>query len=89
MLSDEQKNLVLILNKGINKAFQISCTDNWMTAEVQAATAMEDRFANPCKANMQRGKIYALNSKLNELDDPTKAPSKEFLLQLVQFKPAK
>lgn len=80
-------NLVLVQNKGVNKAFQLASTDNWMSAEVKAATAASDLFQHPTTATMQDGRIWALNSKMNELMDSTMAPSKEFSLQLVTFQP--
>ncbi len=82
-------NLVLVQNKGVNKIFQIASTDNWMTAEVKAATASEDRFQYPTTATMQDARIWVLNSKLNENTDSSMTPSKEFSLQLVKFQPVK
>lgn len=88
LLLDEQNNLVLIQNKGINKASQLTSTDGWQSAKVMATTAMVDRFQHPTTGALQKGKIYLLNSKMNELTDSSQTPSKEFSLQLVQFKPA-
>lgn len=89
LLWDEQNNLVLIQNRGVNKAFQLSSTDNWNTAEVKASTAVTDRFQYPSSGIVKKGKIFLVNSKINELSDPTLPPSKEFSLQLAEFKPAK
>jgi sugar lactone lactonase YvrE len=58
-------NLVLIQNKGVNKAFQIVSNDNWITAEVKGATASEDRFQYPTTATMQDDQIWVVNSKLS------------------------
>ncbi len=82
-------NLVLIQNKGVNKAFQLSSNDNWMTAEVKAATATEDRFQYPTTGTMQDSRIWLMNSKLNENTDSSMTPSKEFSLQLAKFQPVK
>jgi hypothetical protein len=82
-------NLVLIQNKGVNKAFQLSSNDNWMTAEVKAATAAEDRFQYPTTGTMQDSRIWLMNSKLNENTDSSMTPSKEFSLQLAKFQPVK
>ena len=87
LLWDAENNLILIQNS-TNKVYQLTSKDNWMTAEVKASTAMEDRFSYPTTGVIGQGKLYALNAKLNELNDPTKPPSKEFSLQLVQLKPA-
>jgi sugar lactone lactonase YvrE len=84
---EDNNNLVLIQNKGVNKAFRISSTDNWGSATVNAATASEDLFQNPTTATIQNGKIWLLNAKLNELSDSSKIPSKEFSLQAVRFIP--
>ena len=87
LLWDAQNNLVLIQNKGVDKAHQLSSKDNWLSAELLASTATTDRFQYPTSGVLQSGKIYALNAKLNEITDSTKAPSKDFSLQLIQFKP--
>ncbi len=80
-------NLVLIQNGGVNKAFQLSSTDNWVTAEVKASTATEDRFQYPTTGTVQDSRIWLVNSKLNENTDSSMAPSKEFSLQLAKFQP--
>lgn len=85
LLLDDQNNLILIQNKGVNKAFQIASPDNWISAKVKSATAATDRFHNPTTGAIQNGKIWLLNSKMNELSDSTMAPSKEFSLQLVKL----
>ncbi len=81
--------LYLIQNKGVDKVFQLSSQDQWATAEVDASTAAEDRFQQPSTGTQADGKLYVLNSKMNELADPVKRPSKEFSIQLVELKPAK
>lgn len=86
---DDQNNLVLIQNKGINKAFQLTSSDNWQTADVKASTAATDRFQNPSSGTVAKGKVWLVNSKINELSDPTLPPSKEFSLQLAEFRPVK
>jgi sugar lactone lactonase YvrE len=88
LLLDDQNNLVLIQNRGVNKAFQLTSNDNWESAQIKSFTIAEDRFQYPTTGVMQNGNIYLLNSKLNELSDPGINPSKEFSLQLVKFKPA-
>lgn len=85
LLWTSSDNLVLIQNKGVNKAFQISSNDNWITAEVKAATATEDRFQNPTTATMKDSRVWVLNSKMNELTDSSMMPSKEFSIQLARF----
>lgn len=87
LLWDDKQNLILIQNKGVNAAYQLSSSDKWASAQIRAATAAEDRFQNPSTGALKGTKIYLLNAKLNELSDPTVPLSKEFSLQLVQFRP--
>jgi sugar lactone lactonase YvrE len=89
LLIDQHKNLVLVQNKGIDKVSLLTSNDNWQSAELKAATTMEDRFANPSTATFDNEKIYVLNSKLNELSDPNKKPSKEFSIQIAELKALK
>lgn len=79
--------LVLVQNKGASKVYQISSADNWATAEVKGATSAEDRFQHPTTVAVQDGRVWVMNSKMNELKDSTTVPSKEFSLQLAQFRP--
>ncbi|TWR31534.1 gluconolaconase [Mucilaginibacter pallidiroseus] len=88
MLLQDNNTIVLVQNKGVDKIFQIYSIDNWQTAKIKAATAATDRFQQPSTATMADGKIFVLNSKLNELADPTKKPSISFPLQEAVFKPA-
>lgn len=86
MLLDKQNNLIVIVNKGINRAFRYSSKDNWKTAELSGSTATLDRFSNPTTGFIKTNDIYLLNSKMNELTDSSKTPSKEFSVQLAKFK---
>lgn len=89
LLWDKEGNLVLLQNKGVNKVFQLISSDDWQSAEVKGATATYDRFHYPSTAAAQKGVLYALNSKLSDLTDPTARPAKDFSLQVVRFLPAK
>ena len=89
MLTGAAGSLILVQNKSVDKVYQLTSTDNWQTAEVQSSTSAEDRFQQPSTGTMVDGKVYVLNSKMNELADSTKRPSKEFSIQLVEFRPAK
>ena len=79
--------LVLIQNKGVNKAFEISSRDNWMTAEVKSATTADDRFQHPTTGTVLDSKVWLLNSKMNELADSSIVPSRKFSLQAAMFRP--
>lgn len=86
LILNNENNLVLIQNKGVNKVFEISSADNWKTAKVIASTKVEDRFQNPTTSTIAANKIYILNSKMNELADSTKNPSNKFSLQVANLK---
>ncbi len=88
LLFNSKGQLVLVQNKGVNKVFVLESKDDWKTAVVLLATGTEDRFQQPSTCTLKEGQVYALNSKLNELQDKTISPSKEFSLQLAVFKPA-
>lgn len=79
--------LILVQNKSVNKIYRVASSDNFLTATIKSATTGEDRFQQPSTVINNGGQIWVLNSKLNELSNPTLVPSKEFSLQLAQFKP--
>jgi len=87
LMIDQGDKLILIQNKSIDKCYRIESADNWQTASVTASTQSEDRFQQPSTGVVQNGKIWLLNSKLNELSNPTIPPSREFSLQLAELKP--
>lgn len=87
MLLDKENNLIVVVNKGIDKVFQLTSKDDWASAEVTASTSPEDHFQNPTTATFIKSAVYVLNSKMNELSDSTKAPSHDFSIQKVQLKP--
>jgi len=86
LLLDNENNLILIQNKGVNKAWQIGSTDKWKTAEVKAATSVEDRYQNPTTATSNTREIFVLNSKMDELSDSTKNPSRTYSIQQAMFR---
>lgn len=88
LLLDKENNLILIQNKGVNKVFQIESTDNWKTAGVVASTSVEDGFQNPTTATSDTGNIFVLNSKMDELSDSTKNPSRVYSIQQAVFREA-
>jgi sugar lactone lactonase YvrE len=85
LLIDKLNNLILIQNKGVNKAFMISSNDEWKTATVKGHTTLEERFQNPTTATLSGDDVFVLNSKMNELSDSTKNPSKKYSIQLARF----
>lgn len=90
LLWDQKGHLILVQNKGVNKIFILASSDEWQTATVVESTKGTDRFAQPSTATMDtKGKVYIMNSKLNELSDPTAPPSKEFSIQTAVFVPVK
>ncbi len=79
--------LAMVQNKGANKIYQISSNDNWATAEVKGATATLDNFQHSTTATVQDGRVWILNSKMNELADSSILPSREFSIQMAKFNP--
>ena len=79
--------LAMVQNKGVNKIWQISSSDNWATAEVKGVTATLDNFQHPTTAAVQDGRVWVLNSKMNELQDSSIVPSREFSIQMAKFNP--
>ncbi len=86
LLFDDAGNLYVVQNKSVNKAFKLTSSNNWQSAMVVASTATVDRFQNPSTSTFSNGELFLMNSKLNELSDPTAKPSNEFSLQLAVFK---
>lgn len=85
LLWDAEGNLVLIQNKGVNKAFQLTSKDNWLSADIVAFTLLADRLHYPTTATLNNKKVFVLNSKLHEVTDPTLPPSSDFSLQELRF----
>lgn len=86
LLVDAAGNLILVQNKGVNKVFKLSSTDNWATATVIASTAAADLFQYPSTATMMRNDIWIMNAKLNELSDSSVVLSKKFSIQRAVLK---
>lgn len=82
---DSEKNLILVQNKGVNKVFKISSSDNWKTAKVIGKTKPEEQLQNPTTLAWNKNELYVLNAKLNEIADSTVRPSDEFSFQKVIF----
>ncbi len=80
-------HLFIVQNKGVNKVSELVSADNWQSAKIVSATSSEDRFAQPSSIAMMNNKTYILNSKLNELMDPTVPKSKDFSIQMAVVKP--
>ncbi|NIJ52970.1 gluconolaconase [Dyadobacter arcticus] len=89
MLFDDNGRLVVVQNKSVDKIFRLISNDDWQTAELESATAAEDRYQQPSTLTLVAKQVYILNSKMNELADPVKRPSKEFSIQRAEFKPVK
>ncbi len=89
LLLDDEKNLILVQNKGVNKIFKLGSMDNWQTAKVLSATQSKDMFSYPSTATIRNKETWIMNAKLHELSDSTTVPSKKFSLQLAEFIPVK
>ena len=89
LLLTDPNTLTLVQNGGSNRVYQLSSSDNWKTARVISATALEDRFAFPSTATANKGDVWVMNAKFNELADSTNVPSKKFTIQKAIFRPMK
>jgi len=87
ILNDDQ-TLTLVQNGGVNKIFLIKSSDNWSTAVVAGATAMEDRFAYPSTATVAGRNTWVMNANFSELAEGNNVPSKKFSIQKAEFKSA-
>jgi hypothetical protein len=82
---DDQKNLILVQNKGVNKVFKLSSIDGWKTATVSGVTSSTEQFQNPTTLAWNKKELFVLNAKINELSDSSMRPSDEFSFQQVTF----
>lgn len=83
---DQDKNLILIQNKGVNKAFKLTSNDKWKSAKVTEATPSSELYQYPTTCGSFKGEMYVLNAKLNELSDSSYRPSDKFSYQQIVFK---
>lgn len=79
--------LVLVQNGGVNKIYKLESKDNWASARIKEVTLAEDRFTYPSTATSNKGTVWVMNAKFNELMDSTAVPSKKFAIQKAVFKP--
>jgi len=85
LLLNDANTLTLVQNGGSNRIFQLQSSDNWKSAKVKSATKYEDRFAFPSTATANKGEVWVMNAKFNELNDSTTVPSKKFSIQKADF----
>ncbi|WP_294820930.1 gluconolaconase [uncultured Flavobacterium sp.] len=89
LILNDSNTLTLVQNGGVNKIFRIKSSDNWATAMVAEATAMEDRFAFPSTAALAGAETWVMNANFSELAEGNNVPSKKFSLQQAVFRPVK
>ncbi len=89
LILDDQQNLILAQNKGTNKIFKLSSTDNWQMATVVGATQARDMFNFPSTIAMRKNEAWVMNSKMADLSDSTTVISDRFALQQAIFVPVK
>ncbi len=87
LLLDNNKNLILVQNKSVNKIFQLKSNDSWSTATVIAATKSADLFSFPSTATLRNNEVWVMNAKLNELSEGNAVPAKKFTIQKANFIP--
>jgi hypothetical protein len=85
LLLTKNNSLIVVQNKGTNAVFELTSTDQWLSAKVKNATSAEAHYQQPSTATIANDKIYVLNSKLDELANPAKRPSESFPIQEVVF----
>ena len=85
LLLSDPNTLTLVQNGGSNRIYQLQTNDNWKSAKVKSATKFEDRFAFPSTATANKGDVWVMNAKFNELNDSTAVPSKKFSIQKAEF----
>lgn len=89
LLLDEQGQLLLVQNKGVNKVFRLMSTDRWMHASVNGMTAPKDIFSFPSTVTMRKGTAWVMNAKMQELSDSTTGPSQQFFIKQAVLQPVK
>ena len=87
MLLNPEGKLVVVVNGGNNKIYQLESSDNWATARLGATTLAADRFTYPATATFNRKDVWVMNARFNELLDSNSVPAKNFAIQNVVFKP--
>jgi sugar lactone lactonase YvrE len=87
MLLRDKDRLIIAVNGGNDKIFQIKTDDNWKTSRLSASTLLMDAFTYPATATMKDNKIWIMNAKTTELLDSNVVPSKRFSIQLATLKP--
>ncbi|RYD98996.1 MAG: gluconolaconase [Sphingobacteriales bacterium] len=85
LLLNDSNTLTLVQNGGVNKIFKIKTPDNWVSAQVEASTSVEDRFAFPSTAAMSGNETWIMNANFSELAEGNNVPSKNFSLQQAVF----
>ncbi len=86
ILRDDNK-LVVVVNGGSDKIYQLETEDNWASASLAAATLAADRFTYPSTATRRGDDIWVMNAKFSEIADSNAVPSKNFAIQHAVLKP--
>ena len=89
LLLEDQNNLLLVQNKGVNKVFKLTTADNWQNATVVASTQSKDMLSFPSTITKAGNQVWVMNSKLHELSDSATVFSKKFSLQQAVLVPIK
>jgi hypothetical protein len=89
LLLDGNNNLLLIQNKGVNRVFKLTSTDNWQNASLSAATESKAMFAYPSTMTKRKSDVWVVNARLSDLADSNKVLATKFSLQKAELKTIK
>ena len=89
LLLNDKNNLTMVVNGGSDKIYQLTSTDNWVSAKATASTLTADRFTYPSTATANGKDIWVMNAQFNQLLDSNSVPVKKFAIQKVVYKPLK
>jgi sugar lactone lactonase YvrE len=87
MILKDENTLVMVVNGGNDKIFEIRTEDNWQSATLAKTTLTADRFTYPATATQKGDDVWVINARTNELMDSTAYPSKRFAIQKAVLKP--
>lgn len=76
-------NELVVISNAKKEIYQVKSQDNWAKSTIVKTVKSENSF--PTTGTIVGDKYYVLNSKLDELFNPTAPKSSSFLLQEVKF----
>ncbi len=83
----QDNKLVVVVNGGNDKIYQLESEDNWQSAKLAATTLVADRFTYPATATKKGSETWIMNAKFNVLLDSNNVADRNFDIQQAVFKP--